>query len=192
MGARGSSGSAGLGLRGSELPPPLCGEPRRRRADRGAGGGVRKCLVIDSRTFKYPPCNKNRLPARQTAASPSAGTGRRSAAGAGRAERSAAEPSRAGRPRSCPESRRPHRGFAPRRGSRPLNKAVRRGGLPVGERCRAAARWRSGRLCLSSLVLGACSREAVVVWVFFLGFVCLFSVFIFFLSSPPWQKKNAG
>lgn len=136
-------------------PAPACGLGSWRRC--------RKCVVIDSRTFKYPPCNKNRLPAlpaRQRLAlcwRGAAEPGRAEPSGAGTAVARAPPPAAAGPP-GCPENRDGTgalhlAGAAGRR-----NKAVRRGGLPGGERCRAVARRRSGRARLSSLALGACSR----------------------------------
>lgn len=68
-------------------PAPACGPGSWRRC--------RKCVVIDSRTFKYPPCNKNRLPA-------SPARQRLALCWRGAAEPSRAEPSGAERGRPSP------------------------------------------------------------------------------------------
>lgn len=147
-------------------PAPACGPGNRRRC--------RKCLVIDSRTFKYPPCNKNRLPAGQPPRPlPARGGGART----GRAERSRPPPGPRSRPPPGPEVARkaPDRSGALHLAGAAVRRTKRCGGEGwAGRRgegsCGSAPAVRPrSRAWLSSLALGACGREPVVVWGFCWG-----------------------
>lgn len=163
-------------------PAPACGPGSWRRC--------RKCLVIDSRTFKYPPCNKNRLPARRPPRPLPARGGR---ARPGRAERS--------RPPPGPRVRRPPGPEVARKAvtapglcASPAQPSAEQSGAPGRASCRGevscgsvpAVRPRSWA-CLSSAP-SACSTETMVVWgCFCCGWLLVFFfLYLFFLYSPQW------
>lgn len=169
-------------------PAPACGPRGWRRC--------RKCRVIDSRTFKYPPCNKNRLPARRAPRPlPAPGSGARPS----RSERRGAERSRPPPGRRARRTPHPHAawtavtapgGFARRRRRRPRNKAVRRRGLPSGRGEGSAGSALAVRPRLSFI---SCPRRSqqrtIILWVS-CCLVVIFFLFSFIFSFFPSMAKE--